>query len=85
MERQGLSVSVVAKCNKCGFNTPKTGLFTTMKTQKGPDAGYNNRMMLMPLLKLRVEINDLVMTLAGLNIQSPDKRGLQRKLNTVMD
>ena len=85
VERQGLSVSVVAKCNKCGFNTPKTGLFTTMKTQRGPDAGCNNTMMLMPVLKSRVGINDLVMTLACLNIQSPDKRGLQRKLNTVMD
>ena len=58
MERQGLSVSVVAKCNKCGFNTPKTGLFTTMKTKRGPDAGCNNTMMLMPVLKSRVGIND---------------------------
>ncbi|MEW8543120.1 MAG: hypothetical protein AB2693_06255 [Candidatus Thiodiazotropha sp.] len=85
VERQGLCVSVVAKCNKCGFNTPKTGLFTKMKAQRGPDAGCINTMMLMPVLKSRVGINDLNMTLACLNIRSPDKRGLQRKLNTVTD
>ena len=41
--------------------------------------------MLMPVLKFRFGINDLIMTLACFNIQSPDKRGLQRKLSTVMD
>ena len=29
--------------------------------------------------------DDLIMTLACLNIQLPHKRGLQRKLNTVID
>ena len=54
-----------------------------MKIQRGPDAGCYNTMMLVPVLKSRIGIK--VMTLACLNIQSPDKRGLQRKVNTVMD
>lgn len=85
VERQGLCVSVIAKCKKCGFKTPKTGLFTKMKTQKGPDAGCINTMILMPVLKSRVGINDLQLVLSCINVRTPDKRGLQRKLNTVTD
>lgn len=84
-ERQGLCVSIIVKCNNCGFETPKTGLFTKIKSQRGPEAGCINHMMLMPVLKSRIGLKDLNFTLSCLNVRAPDIRGLQRKLNKLTD
>ena len=85
VKRQGLCTSVVVKCKSCGYETPQTGLYTTIKSEKGPQAGCLNTMLLLPVLKSRVGLNDLNMMLSCLNIKSPDKRGLQRKLNKLTD
>ena len=85
VDRHGLYLSVIVKCKSCGFKTPKTGLFKTVKPKRGPDSGCLNTMILMPVLKSRVGLNDLDLVLSCLNVRPPDKRGLQRKLNTVTD
>ena len=85
VERQGLCVTVTVNCRNCGFETPKCALFTTMKTARGPDAGCVNTMMLIPVLKSRVGLNDLHLFLSCVNIRAPDLRGLQRKLNQLTD
>ena len=59
VERQGLCVNVTVNCRNCGFETPKCALFTTMKSARVPDAGCVNTMMLIPVLKFRVGLNDL--------------------------
>ena len=85
VERQGLCVSVLVTCKRCGFKIPKSGLLTTVKPQRGPDAGCINTMMLMPVLKSRVGLNDLNLVLSCLNIKAPSTRILQRKLNKLTD
>ena len=42
-------------------------------------------MMLLPIVKSRVGLNGMILSLSYLNIKSPDKRGLQRKLNKLTD
>ena len=37
VERKGLCASVSVTCKNCGFKNSKTGLFTTVKPQRGPD------------------------------------------------
>ena len=56
-----------------------------MKPQRGPDAGCINTMMLMPVVKSRVGLNDLNLVLSCLNIKAPSIRVLQRKLNKLTD
>lgn len=85
VERKGLCVSVIATCKDCGFKTPKTKLYTAVKSQRGPETGCINTMMLMPVLKSRIGINDLNLVMSCLNIRTPDERGLQRKLNKLTD
>ena len=85
VERQGLCVTVTVNCRNCSFETPKCALFTTMKSARGPDAGCVNTMMLIPVLKSRVGLNDLHLFLSCVNIRAPDLRRLQRKLNQLTD
>ena len=61
----------------------QTGLYTRIKSEKEPEAGCLNTILLLPVHKSRIGLNDLNMILSCLNIKSPDKRGLQRKLNKL--
>ena len=85
VEWKGLCASVSVTCKNCGFKSPKTGLFTTVKPQRDPDGGCINTMMLMPVVKSRVGLSDLNLVLSCLNIKAPSIRVLQRKLNKLTD
>ena len=78
-------MTVTINCRNCGFETPKGALFTTMKSARGPDAVCVNTMMLIPVLKSRVGLNDLHLFLSCVNIRALDLGGLQRKLNQLTD
>ena len=60
-------------------------LFTTVPSSRGPDAGSLNVCLLIPVLKSKVGINDVVQVLSCLNIKSPDRRDLQRRFNRLSD
>jgi hypothetical protein len=59
--------------------------FTTAPSFGGPYAGSLNVCLLIPVLKLKVGISDVVQVVSCLNIKSPDRRGLQRRLNRLSD
>ena len=85
VERKGLCASVSATCKNCGFKTPKNGLFTAVKPQRGPDGGCINRMIVMPVVKSRVGLSDINLVLSCLYVKAPSICVLQRKLNKLMD
>ena len=85
VERQGLCISVSVTCKNCGYKTPKCALFTTMKPERGPDAGCINSMVLLPVVKSRVGLNDVNLLLSCLNIKPQNIRVLQKKLNKLTD
>ena len=85
VERKGLCACVSVTCKNCGFKTPKTGLFTTVKPQRGPYGGCINTMMVMPVVKSRVGLFDLNLVLFCLNVKVPSICVLQRKLNKLTD
>ena len=41
--------------------------------------------LLIPVLKLKVGMSDVVQVVSCLNIKSPDRRGLQRRLSRLSD
>ena len=85
VEQKGLGASVSVTCKKCGFKTLKTGLFTTVKPERGPDGGYINTMMVMPVVKSRRGLSDLNLVLSCLNVKDPSICFLQRKLDKLTD
>ena len=60
-------------------------LYTSINQKHGKPLGVLNVCLLLPVLCSKMGISDLLLVLACLNIQAPDKRGMQRKLNTVAD
>ena len=60
-------------------------LFTTVPSSRGPDASNLNVCLLIPVLKSKVGISDVVQVLSCLNIKSPDRRGLRRRFNRLSD
>jgi hypothetical protein len=84
-DRQGLCVSLKVKCSNCKFITDTSKLFNSIKSTRGPDAGCLNSALLLPVLLSKVGINDILLMLSALNIQAPNKRGLQKKLHTLSD
>lgn len=85
VNRQGLCITLQVSCHNCSFKSEPVELFTTVKSPKGPPAGTLNVSLLIPALKSKVGIHDLVHTLSCLNIQPPDRRGLQRRFNRLSD
>ena len=86
-KRQGLCITVQVSCRNCSFVSNSIELFTTVKSTEtpGPDPGALNTSLLIPVLKSKVGINDVLHMLTCLNIKTPDRRGLQRKFNRLSD
>lgn len=86
VNRLGLCVAIQVSCKNCTFTSRPIELYTRTKTSaKGPPSGTLNTSLLIPVLKSKVGITDLLKILACLNIKPPDRRGLQRKLNRMSD
>ena len=85
VKRLGLCITVEVFCRNCSFISDAVDLFTTVPSSRGPDAGSLNVCLLIPVLKSKVGINDVVQVLSCLNIKSPDRRGLQRRFNRLSD
>ena len=60
-------------------------LYTSIDQKHGMPLGVLNVCLLLPVLCSKMGISDLLLVLACLNIQDQDKRGMQRKLNTIAD
>ena len=84
LDRKGLCITIKIKCMNCGFNSVDVPLFQSVK-RHGRSTGVINDCLLLPVLSSKLGISDLQRVLACLNIQSPDKRGMQRKFNTLSD
>lgn len=84
-KRQGLCNTVCVQCNNCKFKSNMVELFTKVKKRRGPPAGILNDALLIPVLKSKMGISDIQLFLSCLNIMSPNKRVMQRKLNHLCD
>ena len=85
VKRLGLCITIEVFCRNRSFISDAVDLFTTVPSSRGPDAGSLNVCLLIPVLKSKVGINDVVQVLSCLNIKSPDRRGLQRRFNRLSD
>ena len=85
VKRLGLCITVEVFCRHCSLISDAVDLFTTVPSSRGLDAGSLNVCLLIPVLKSKVGISDVVQILSCLNMKLPDRRGLQRRLNRLMD
>jgi len=85
VKRLGLCITVEVFCRDCSLISDAVDLFTTVPSFRGPDAGSLNVYLFIPVLKSKVGISDVVQILSCLNMKSPDRRGLQRRLNRLTD
>lgn len=83
--RQGVCISVKVKCSHCSFISEGVDLFKTHKPARGPSAGILNTCLLIPVLKTKVGLSDIMFILSCMNIRPPCRSGLQRKLNRLAD
>jgi hypothetical protein len=72
VKRLGITVEVF--CRKCRFISDAVDLFTTVPSSWGPDADSLNVCLLIPVLKSKVGICDVVQVLSCLNIVSRQER-----------
>ena len=84
-ERKGLCADIKVTCDNCDFCTEEMPLYTSINQKHGKPLGVLNVCLLLPVLCSKMGISDLLLVLACLNIQDQDKRGMQRKLNTIAD
>jgi hypothetical protein len=84
VQRLGLCITVEVFCRNCSCISDAVDLFTTVPSSRSPDAISLN-VRLIPVLKSKVGISDVVQVLSCLNIKSPDRRGLQRRFNRLSD
>ena len=85
VKRLGLCITVEVLCRDCSLISDAVDLFTTVPSPRDPDAGSLNVCLLIPVLRSAVGISDVVQILSCLNMKSPDRRGLQRRLNRLTD
>ena len=74
VKRLGLCITVEVFCRKCSFISNAVDLFTTVPSSRGPDADSLNVCLLIPVLKSKVGICDVVQVLSCLNIVSQQER-----------
>lgn len=84
-KRQGLCITACVQCNNCKFKSSMVELFTKHKKSRGPPAGILNDALVIPILKSMMGISDINLFLSCLNIKTPNKRVMQRKLNQLSD
>ena len=83
-ERKGICLTVKVTCCNCNFVSSDMELFQSYK-KRGISAGLTNSCLILPVLGSKMGISDIHLVLACLNIQAPDKRGMQRKLNNLTE
>ena len=82
-KRQGLCVTIQVTYKNCPFKSGLVDLFTRSNmSPRGPPAYTFNTSLLIPVLKSKVGISDVLLTLTC-DIQTPDRRGFQRILNKM--
>ena len=83
VKRLGLCITVEVFCRNSSFISDAVDLFTTVPSSRSPDAGSLNVCLLIPVLKSKVGISDVVQVLSCLNIKPSDRRGVQRRFNRL--
>ncbi|CAC5423672.1 unnamed protein product [Mytilus coruscus] len=78
-------VSVKVVCTNCGFSSEPVKLYSTMKSPRGPDSGVLNNALLIPVIKSKVGISDIITIMSCLNIQCLSRTVMQRKVNKISD
>ena len=84
-KRLGICVSVKVVCTNCDFSSEPVKLYSTMKSPRGPDSGVLNNALLIPVIKSKVGISDIVTIMSCLNIQCLSRTVMQRKVNKMSD
>lgn len=84
-KRQGLCITGRAECSYCHFKSTEVKLHTTFKKKRGPETGTLNDGLALALTKSKMGVADARLMMSCLNINPPDGRGLQRKLNQMCD
>ena len=84
-DRKGLCVFIQVKCKNCDFDTGHMPLFETIKLRQGQSSGTLNNSVLLPAMVSKMGLTDIQLVLACLNVSAPNKRGMQKKLNTLSD
>lgn len=84
-KRQGLCITGRAECSYCHFKSTEVKLHTTFKKKRGPETGTLNDGLALALTKSKMGVADARLMMSCLNINPPDSRGLQRKLNQMCD
>ena len=83
--RIGLCIFLSLECASCGYKSPSMPMSETTKPPKGPAAGALNDMLTLSVLKSKIGIEDASNLLTCLNVRTPCKTTLQRKLNRMAE
>ena len=67
------------------FRSSDCKLFTTIKKDRGSDAGSLNYALANPVVKSKMGLNDIRYLFSCINVQPPVLSGLRKKLNKVAD
>ncbi|XP_060583042.1 uncharacterized protein LOC132739364 [Ruditapes philippinarum] len=84
-QRQGLHITMSAKCNSCKMVIPNISLSDTMSNTRGPPSGALNKMLGLPILKSKVGIDDVSLVSTCLNIKPSSHTCIQKHLNSLSD
>ncbi|KAH3862925.1 hypothetical protein DPMN_025900 [Dreissena polymorpha] len=84
-DRKGLCVDIKVSCHNCDFCSDEIPLYTSIPQKHGKPLEVLDISLLLLVFCLKFGISDLQLLLACLNIQAPNMRDMQRKLNTVAD
>ena len=84
-KRIGLCIYVSLECANCGYKSPSMPMSETTKPPRGPPAGALNDMLILSVLKSKIGIDDASNLLTCLNIRTPCKTTLQRKMNRMAE
>ena len=85
IERKGLCVYMSIQCGNCNYKSPVMPMTETVKPKRGPDASVLNSMLMLPVLKSKVGLEDVSNVLTCLNIKAPSKTTMQAKLDQLAD
>jgi hypothetical protein len=85
MSRTGLCVSLTACCSRCQYRSPSMDMSEKIRKARGPAGGALNEMLLLPVMKSKMGIDDVLMVMACMNIKAPSRSVLQKKLNSLSD
>lgn len=83
--RHGLCIQLTVRCRSCHFVSKPVEMSARLKRKRGIGASELNERLLLTVLKSRLGIEDVNLLLSCLNIKTPSKSVLQRKLNVIAD